>query len=510
MTETHRPGRILIIGYGAIGTAALPLLVDRLPVPPDRITIIDRVDRRRALKPFLDRGVRFEQFTITRDNHAALLGERLGAGDLLIDMAPCIGTLNMLEFCKERGVLLLNSSVERWPGAEGEAPHPDDVLLYPRMWRVCDWIARHGRPGDATAVIDHGANPGLVSHFVKQGLADCAGTILERRPLAARRRGALREALDARAWAALSEALGVRVIQVSELDTQTPAAARPKGEFQSTWSARTMHEEALTLAELCWGTHEGARPAGARTFNDGPRHMICLPTTGVETWVASWTPGGGFPAMVIGHDEAYTIGQHLTVRGRQRLRYRPTVYFAYQPTVPTLDSLRESAQAGGWLQERASVLTEDLASGRDQLGCLLMGHPLKSWWIGSLLSVDEARSLIGPRVNATTVQVSIALAAALEWMLKHPAAGPRLPDDLPHDEILPAARPYLGPFRSHAVDWAPADAVPGSAETWRFEHFLTDASLSSASRLASRAARREPQPLAALADAAERDRRPFA
>jgi homospermidine synthase len=484
LTPPYRPHRVLIIGYGAIGTAVLPLLLDRLPVPAGQITVLDRDDRREALRPFLERGLRFEQLTLTKENYAALLRERLTSGDLLIDLTSYIDSVALVEWCRTHGVLFLNSAVERWAGEEGLAHRPEDGLLYPRLWRFREWMTRHGRPDGPTAVIDHGANPGLVSHFVKQALEEIAGVVLDR--LSTAKKGsttALREALDAREWARVSEALGVRAVHISELDTQEASGARPKGEFQSTWSATTMHEEALTLSELCWGTHEGPIPAGARIFDEGPRHMVCLDGPGVETWVASWTPGGQFFFNDTATTEIYTIGEHLTVMDGDRVRYRPTVYFAYQPCEATLESLRESLQAEGYLQENHRVLTDDLARGRDQLGCLLMGHPLKSWWIGSLLSLEEARRMTGPGVNATTLQVAASLAAGLEWLLANPAAGPLLPDDLPHDAILRAARPYLGTFRSEAVEWSPTHGAGGQA-TWRFPSFRTDASLSTASGLA--------------------------
>lgn len=478
VTIRHQPGRVVIIGYGAIGRAALPALLDRLRVPLERVTIIDRVDRRRGLRTFLQRGLRFERHTITAANHVAVLGPRLGQGDLLIDLAAFIDTLDLLAFCQERGVLFLNTSVERWTTGAKRTYRSDDELLYPRLWRVTDWLRRHPRPDGPTAVIDHGANPGLVSHFVKAGLEGIAAAVLERRNKSRDGRTVVREALDARAWGRLAQALDVRVIQVSEIDTQATTLRRPRSEFQSTWSPRTMREEALTLSELCWGSHEGPPPEGALTFDYGPAHMVCLPTPAVETWVASWTPGGPFPGMLIGHDETYTIGEHLTVVENGRVRFRPTVYFAYLPCRPTLESLRECAAPGGTLQKRTRVLAEEIASGRDQLGCLLLGHPLQSWWIGSLLSVEEARRLLGSEVNATTVQVSGALVAGLEWMLEHPSSGPRLPDTIPHDEILPAARGYLGPFLSERGD---PDALATSADgtnAWRFHRFRLRTSLS--------------------------------
>src|SRR5438105_8059290 len=97
------------------------------------------------------------------------------------------------------------------------------------------------------------------------------------------------------------------------------------------------------------------------------------------------------------------------------------------------------------LQPRHRIMDDDIVEGRDELGCLLMGHDFKSWWIGSLLDIHETRKLV-PHQNATTLQVAASLMAATLWMIKNPGVGVNVPDDLPHREILGYAKPYLGPF----------------------------------------------------------------
>src|SRR5450756_1376976 len=91
---------------------------------------------------------------------------------------------------------------------------------------------------------------------------------------------------------------------------------------------------------------------------------------------------------------------------------------------------------------------------RDTLGALLMGHHYNSWWTGSSLSIDEARSL-APGQNATTLQVAAGILAAVLWMFENPREGIKLPDDLPHDFVLDIAKPYLGKFISTPSDWTP-------------------------------------------------------
>jgi len=77
----------------------------------------------------------------------------------------------------------------------------------------------------------------------------------------------------------------------------------------------------------------------------------------------------------------------------------------------------------------------EISSGADILGALLMGHPYKSWWTGSILSIDESKKL-APGQNATTIQVALGVVSAVMWMIEHPKMGFCLPDDLPHEYVL--------------------------------------------------------------------------
>ena len=70
------------------------------------------------------------------------------------------------------------------------------------------------------------------------------------------------------------------------------------------------------------------------------------------------------------------------------------------------------------------------------------------------MDIKEARKLV-PNQNATTLQVAISVVAAAKLMIENPNKGFNLPDDLPHEEIMKIAKPFLGPFVSKPVDWTP-------------------------------------------------------
>jgi homospermidine synthase len=204
---------------------------------------------------------------------------------------------------------------------------------------------------------------------------------------------------------------------------------------------------------------------------------------GMNTFVRSWVPCGEIIGMVIRHGEAFSISDSLTVVGPDGTPvYRPTVHYAYCPSDAAVVSLHELRMRNYKLQERIRIMQNEIVQGRDELGCLLMGHDYKSWWIGSLLDIEEARRLV-PGQNATTLQVAASVLGAVFWMIRNPERGFCLPDNLPHQEVMEVARPYLGPFISQPVDWTPRgyrdtiasyDSGRPEAEQdiWQFKNFL--------------------------------------
>src|SRR5258708_37918300 len=99
-------------------------------------------------------------------------------------------------------------------------------------------------------------------------------------------------------------------------------------------------------------------------------------------------------------------------------------------------------------------MDDEITSGIDELGVLLLGHHLNGWWVGSQLSIEETRQLV-PGQNATTLQVAASVLGAITWMIANPRRGLLVPDDLDHRAVLSVANPYLGPCPSLQTAWTP-------------------------------------------------------
>src|SRR5439155_10767439 len=236
-------GRLVIIGFGSIGQGVLPLLLHTIEMRPGQITVITAEPR--GHDEAVEYGIEFIEAALTRENYRAVLEPRLGRGDFLLNVSVDVSSVALIELCREVGALYLDTCTEPWPGGYTDPNLPPSARSNYAL-RESALALRRGGTQDPTAVLTHGANPGLVSHFVKQALIDVARDIDPAAALPADRAG----------WGQLAQELGVSAIHIAERDTQVSTIPKAPGEFVNTWSIDGFFSEGSQPAELGWGTHE--------------------------------------------------------------------------------------------------------------------------------------------------------------------------------------------------------------------------------------------------------------
>ncbi len=458
-------GRLVMLGCGSIGRGVLPLLLRHIDIAPDRITILTGDERGRAVAE--EYGVGFHVEPLTRDNYRVRLRPLLGAGDFLLNLSVEVSSVALIELCHEVGALYLDTCIEPWAGGYTDPSLTPSERSNYALRESALALAADYRDGP-TAVLTHGANPGLVSHLVKEALLDLARDVGQD-ATAPRTRGE---------WAALARALGVRVIHIAERDTQTADFAKQPGEFVNTWSIDGFVGEGCQPAELGWGSHETHWPADARRHAFGRDSAIYLERPGAGTRVRSWTPlEGPFHGFLVTHNESISISDYYTVDADGAVAYRPTVHYAYHPCDDAVLSLHELAGKNWRMQRRQRLMMDEIARGIDELGVLLMGHARSAYWYGSRLGIDEARRLV-PHNNATSLQVTVMVLAGAVWAMENPRRGIVEPDDMDHARIMAIGRPYLGEIVGAYSDWTPLEGrgalFPETVDTsdpWQFLNF---------------------------------------
>jgi homospermidine synthase len=435
-------GRLVMVGCGSIGQGVLPLILRHVDMAAEQVTIVTADTRGQEVAAAL--GVRFIIEPLTRDNYASVLKPLLRRGDFLLNLSVDVSSVALVALAREAGALYLDTCVEPWAGGYTDPSLTPSQRSNYALRESALRLAREA-PGGPTAAMTHGANPGLVSHFVKEALLHIAADTGMQASAPTTREG----------WAVLARDLGVQVIHIAERDTQMANVAKQPGEFVNTWSIDGFVSEGCQPAELGWGTHESAWPADARRHDFGGGAAIYLDRPGAGTRVRSWTPlEGPYHGFLITHNESISIADYYTLREGDSVAYRPTVHYAYHPCDDAVLSLHELAGKNWRMQERQRLLMDEIVSGMDELGVLLMGHEKGAYWYGSRLTIAQARAL-APYNNATSLQVTATVLGGIVWAIENPEAGVVEPDDMDYARILEIARPYLGDMVGVYSDWTP-------------------------------------------------------
>jgi homospermidine synthase len=435
-------GKIVMVGFGSIGQGILPLILRHIGTSSDRITIVTAEDKGNTeAKEF---GVKFVKAPLTPENYRQVLEPLIGAGDFLLNLSVDVSSVALLQLARERGALYLDTCIEPWAGGYTDPSKPVETRSNYVM-RLDALKLRKGNEKSPTAVLTHGANPGLVSHLVKQALVNIAEDT-----------GVKVDTPTTRAdWAKLAQRLSVRVIHIAERDTQVSNVPKALNEFVNTWSVDGFVSEGAQPAELGWGTHEKHFPADGGRHKAGSRCAIYLNRPGASTRVRTWTPAAGhFHGFLITHSEAISLADYYTVMEGERVVYRPTSHYAYHPSDNAVLSVHEFAGRNWHLQDRKRIMLNEISEGIDELGVLLAGHAKNAYWYGSQLSIGEARAL-APYNSATSLQVTAAALAGLIWAMENPNRGVVEPDDMDYQRPLKICLPYLGPVVGKYTDWNP-------------------------------------------------------
>jgi homospermidine synthase len=130
------------------------------------------------------------------------------------------------------------------------------------------------------------------------------------------------------------------------------------------------------------------------------------------------------------------MADYFTVKDKSgNVTYRPTVHYAYHPCDAAVLSIHETGAQNLRAPTKQLLMVDEIVDGIDELGVLLMGHKKGAYWFGSQLSIGETRKLI-PYNNATSLQVSVAVLAGVQYAMNNPRQGVVEPDHIPFRPMM--------------------------------------------------------------------------
>ena len=258
-------GPVILIGFGSIGKGTLPLIERHFKYDKSKFIVIDPKDIDRKLVD--ERGYRFIKQAVTKTNYRKLLEPLINEGPgqaFIVNLSVDVASVDLMEFAQSKNAFYIDTVVEPWLGFYFDHTlTPDQRTNY--AMRESMLRLKEKSKGKTTSVSCCGANPGMVSWFVKQALLDIARDLKLN----------FTEPKTQADWGRLMRDAGVKGLHIAERDTQVPFHPKPMDAFVNTWSVEGFISEGMQPAELGWGTHEmdaGERPPPQIRLRCGDLH----------------------------------------------------------------------------------------------------------------------------------------------------------------------------------------------------------------------------------------------
>jgi homospermidine synthase len=254
---------VLVFGYGAIGKCFCDILLSNFP--HCNLMICDYVFDQNFP---IDERIKVINMKITPHNIESLL-DYLKEGDTLVDLSVDVSCIDIWSCCMKRGVMYLNSSLESWEdtGDLNCNPQNEEELYKTSIHYLRGLIEQNkywNNTSGPTTVFEHGANPGLISHFMKKGLQDAATHFLMNKykeEFSDLNFEDIKKFLEEKNYTKLAQALGLFTIHCSEVDNQLvenpPSDLGRK--FYNTWSCPGLFLESFIPIQVALGNHEDKR-----------------------------------------------------------------------------------------------------------------------------------------------------------------------------------------------------------------------------------------------------------
>lgn len=453
-------GRIVQFGFGAVGKSFYEKITKEIQFNENNYFVItmDKYE----FDAYVNLGGVVSNFLIkevTRDNFKEVFSPYLEEGDLLIDFADTVGTKDICEWCALNNIMYLNTGEADWPD------HWYSIFEENEKKRALQETYKKSQTtGKYPIVLQHGNNPGLVSHFVKAALEYIVSTQFKKDK-------ELNNYVKNGRFDLAAKKLGVRMIHVNDIDRQTVKGDYDDKVLFSTWCTDSFWFEMLSEATVNVGTHEMDDFSKHANLWDKEKGFLELKKLAADSKCRTIYPGGEFEGYLVPHEETITISQSLEVEDEEGISYRPTVMFIYKPC-QYAQKYFDKAKVNDYLNpdpekpkdvenengttiirgyvypNRSEILyQEKIESGTEYVGVLLLGEKFNPVWVGNrvetgFLNKDKKASYWQ---TPTITPVAMSALSAICWMLKNKdKGGIYFPDDIPdYKQIIHKAEKYI-------------------------------------------------------------------
>ncbi len=452
--------KIVQLGFGAVGKSFFEKVSKEIKFDINKYFVISRDKLEYSF--FIELGGNINNFIvadINRNNFKKVFSNYIDEGDFLIDFADGVGTRDFVEWCANKNVMYLNTGETDW---EDNWYSIFEENLKKNELR--NNLKQNSKVNKYPIVLQHGNNPGLVSHFVKSGLEYIVKKQFKKNEY-------LNKLLKENKFNELAKELKLKEIHVNDKDYQKVKDIFDENKLYSTWSVDSFFFEMLSEATANIGTDE-------KYYNEENCKMIDLKNgflefkdLAINKVGKTYYPKGKFEAYLVPHEETITIAKNLEVKKGEETIYRPTVVFLYSPCEYAIQYLKNAKVNSDYIPdfhtmqdiksfdnnpvirgfkypERAEIIyKEKIKYGTEYVGVLLLGSEFNPVWVGNRIKKNflykDKKASFWQTPTITPVAMS-ALAASC-WMIKNKdKGGIYFPDDIKeYNEIIHFAEKYI-------------------------------------------------------------------
>lgn len=452
--------KIVQFGFGAVGKSFFEKVSKEIKFDKDKYFVISR--NKLEYTFFLELGGNIGNFIvadINRENFKKVFSKYLDEGDFLIDFADSVGTKDFIEWCANKNVMYLNTGETDW---EDNWYNIFEENIKKNNLR--NQLKKDSNVNKYPIVLQHGNNPGLVSHFVKAGLEYIVKKQFKNNENYNR-------LLKENKFNKLAQEIDLKEIHVNDNDYQEVKDKFDENKLYSTWSIDSFFFEMLSEATVNIGTAEQIDYEKECKMLDIQNGFLQFKDIAFDKVGKTYYPKGMFKGFLVPHEETITIAKAFEVRNGKEVTYRPTVMFLYSPCDfaveylkkarinnslnPEIDEQQDinnhknvSVVRGFKYPERSEIIyKEKIQDGTEYVGVLLLGSKFNPVWVGNRIKkkflYKDKKSSFWQTPTITPVAMS-ALAASC-WMIKNKdKGGVYFPDDIKeYNEIINFAEKYI-------------------------------------------------------------------
>lgn len=438
---------IVIWGFGPVGTSLLELLT-MVSTKVHDIFIFEPNIQRKEIALKINKSVSFSNVAVTPQNINQLMSPILQKSAnkpiLLFDLTSGTETLKFLEWVANKPIFYINTSFESTEHVDIKKANRQDVIKHSTVGQHRTALYEMNKPM-MTCVVEAGMNPGLISHFTKVGIEKLYQLLGHK-------------SSSKISYSQMAQTLKIKSVLCTEIDTQEPIVPRQNGEFVNTWSVKGFLSEGDEVVQI----------GNKLPMNEPLSHLPDLTSpifyrqktaleynctriyrkSGFETKANSFVPSGPIYGYVIPHGESDTLACYLTEKTNQKPTYRPLTHYVYQPCRAAIESIEEHMSHPSKELKIRTLYGPDIKShGKDEVGALFELANQGMWWFGSILTIEQTRSMGFVYSGPTAVQVAAGLYSTALWIFSdsnNQRKGLLFPEQLDSQFILSKAHKYLG------------------------------------------------------------------